>query len=148
MNVRIKEYFKDVCIRTSELSTCVSKQVGCLLIIDKRIIAMSYNGVPSGVKHCNEMFNSNNFDREEHHDWSHLNENHAEQNLVSFCANKGISMMNGSLIISISPCIHCAKLLLNTGLKEVIYLNEYDKDISGIRFLQENGLRCMKYDIW
>ena len=148
MNKKIKEYFKDVCIRTSKLSTCVSKQVGVVLIKDLRIIAIGYNGVPSGVKHCNEKFDENNFDREEHHDWSHLNENHAEQNLVSFCAKNGIIMNNTILLISMSPCINCAKIILNSGVKKIIFIEWYDLSDDGVKFLNNNNIECVNYDEW
>jgi dCMP deaminase len=143
------EYFKDVVKRTSLLSTCASKQVGALLVLNNRILATSFNGVASGKKHCNEIFVEADGDgwmpaREEHHQWSLLNECHSEQNIIAFCAKNGIRTENTTLYVSLSPCASCAKLLLAAGIKEVFYLEEYDKDIEGIKFLRNNDIVCEK----
>lgn len=141
---------KNVCIETSKLSTCVSKNVGAVLFKDGRITCVGYNGVPSGVKHCEDIFTNyiEKQDRTTHHEWSNKNENHAEQNLIAFCANNGIQTNDSSLILTISPCIHCAKLLLNTGIEKVIFLKEYDKETDGVGFLNKNGVECIHYNEW
>ena len=136
-------YFKKIVIETSSLSTCVSKQVGAILIRDGRIIAIGYNGTPKNKKHCNEVFDRNNFDREKHHIWSTMNELHAEQNLISFCAKNGIRTEGTDLFVTVSPCIHCAKLIIASGIKNVYYIEEYDKE-SGLKLLLENDVNCIK----
>ena len=143
MKVKMILYFKDVVIRTAKLSTCISKQVASLLIKDNRILAMGYNGTTVGMKHCTEIFDSN-FDREKHHLWSNQNELHAEQNMISFCAKNGIKTEGTTIFLTISPCIHCAKIIVASGIKEIYYIELYDKDTSGVDFLVDNGVICNK----
>jgi len=143
MKKKFIDYFKKLTVETSKLSTCRSKQVGCLLVKDKRILALGYNGVPSGHIHCNKLF-SEKFDRDEHHNWSNLNELHAEQNLISYCCKNGIKTKDCDFFISLSPCSHCAKLLLAAGIKNVYYLEEYDYGLEGIDFLKNNKINLIK----
>jgi dCMP deaminase len=138
---KLKTYFVNVLREVSKLSTCASKQVGCIVIRENRIVATGYNGVPSGHDHCNTLF-ATTFDRDEHHEWAHENELHAEQNAVAFCAKNGISMRDCTVLVSISPCIHCAKLLINTGVKKVVYIEKYDKCVSGIDMLNKSNIVC------
>ena len=144
MKQKYIDYLKKICVETSKLSTCVSKQVGALLIKDNRIIAIGYNGVPSGIKHCDELFDKNNFDREKHHEWSKLNEYHAEENVLLFCLRHGINISDSQLMSSLSPCINCAKLISNSGIKKFYYLEEYDKDTKGLDFLKKSKVEVIK----
>ena len=137
------EYFVNVLKETQKLSTCISKQVGCLIVRDGRILLSSYNGVASGMKHCNKRFNKY-FDRDKHHEWSNENELHSEQNIISYAAKKGIKLENSIMYVTLSPCIHCSKLILASGIKEVYYLESYDMDDSGIKFLNEREIKCIK----
>lgn len=132
-------YFKNVCLETSKLSTCISKQVGAVLVRDNRIIAIGYNGTPSGEKHCDEIFKEG-FDREEHSTWSKTHEYHAEENLLLFCLRNGISTKDSQLFVSLSPCINCAKLIANSGIEKVYYMEEYDRDKTGLKFLEEHSI--------
>jgi dCMP deaminase len=137
------KYFFNVALLTSSLSTCISKQVGAVLVKDNRIIATGYNGVASGKKHCNEIF-TEPFNRELHHTWSIFNELHAEENLISLCAKNGIKTKNSKLYLTLSPCITCAKIILAAGISEVHYIKEYDKDSEGLGFLEDNKIPCIK----
>lgn len=141
---KLINYFKNVCLETSKLSTCVSKQVGAVLVRDKRIIAIGYNGVPSGATHCNDIFNKESFNREEHTKWSVTHEYHAEENIFSFCLREGISTKNSTMFISLSPCINCAKMISNSGITQVFYIEEYDRDTGGIQFLVDNKISIRK----
>jgi len=149
MNDKLINYFKNVCIETGKLSTCACKQVGCILVKDKRIIVCGYNGVSSGLKHCNRIFDKeiilyNNDERKRHHEWSLLNESHAEQNMFSFCAKEGIKTNNTILFVTLSPCINCAKLIFSAGIKEVYYIEEYDLDKAGLKFLLDNNVKLIQ----
>jgi len=141
MKEKMINYFKNVVNETAKLSTCQSKQVGALLVKDNRILSIGYNGVPSGQKHCNEIKFK---DREEHHRWSELNEIHAEMNCIAFAAKNGIATKDTTLIVQLSPCINCAKLIVASEIKEVYYSEKYDKDKFGIEFLQNCGVKVYK----
>jgi len=143
MNSNKDNYYMSVARLTANRSTCISKQVGCVLVNNKgRIIMTGYNGVPSGHKHCNQIFKK--LDRKKHHEWSLINELHGEENTLSYCAKEGIKVDNSIMYITLAPCISCAKLIYTCGIKKVYYLEEYDMDISGIKFLKDNGIECVK----
>ena len=139
MKTKLLIYFFDVCDRTSKLSTCQSKLVGAVLVKENRILAIGYNGVPSGLKHCcDHEFET----REEHSVWSNTHELHAEQNLFCFCAKEGINTNGNIIFVSLSPCIQCAKLIYAAGIKEVYYIEKYDRDTTGLEFLKYVGVKC------
>lgn len=143
MKNRRIDFFTKMSKEVSKLSTCVSFQVGCLLTKDISIVAMAYNGVASEKKHCNQIFDPKNFNREKHHEWSMYNELHAEQNLISFCAKHGICTQGCNLFVTLSPCIHCAKMIYSAGIKAVYYIEKYDME-DGLDFLKKNKVKCIK----
>lgn len=139
MKDKMYNYFIKVCKETAKLSTCQVKKVGAVLVKNDRILAISYNGSPSKIPHCcDKVFKT----REEHSKWSEEHEIHAEANLVAYCAKNNISTDGATMFVSLSPCINCAKLIIQTGIKEVIYLEEYDRDERGIQFLFNTGISC------
>ena len=143
MKQKMIDYFFKVAELTSELSTCQSKQVGAVLVKDKRILAIGYNGTPQGKSHCNSQVFT---DREKHHAWSLSNELHAEQNLISFCSKNGINTNKCDLFTTLSPCVDCSKMILASGIRQVFYINIYDKDPAGLLFLKRNNVNCYAQD--
>lgn len=121
-----QEFFVSVLKQLSMESKCVSRQVGCLIVKDGRIISTGYNGTISGAANCNTIFSSD-FNRDEHHTWSLLNEIHAEQNAIAVAAKYGISLNNCVCYTSMQPCNTCLLLLAQSGIKEIIYVEPYDK---------------------
>lgn len=119
----------ETAINVSSYSTCTRVKVGAVLALDDRIIATGYNGTAKGLEHCNDIFTGyeDNFSTI-HHDFSTKNEIHAEQNLISFCAKNGIKTNGATIYITHSPCIHCAKLIIASGIKRVVYNELYDRD--------------------
>jgi len=121
----------DVFIKTAFLfaqkSKCVSHHVGAVIVKDNRIVSVGYNGTIPGLLNCSEVFNSENFDREDHHKWQKDNEIHAEMNSIAFAAKKGDSIDGCDMYTTISPCNDCLKNLSMTGIKNVYYLYLYDK---------------------
>ena len=122
----------ETAINVSSYSTCGRVKVGAVLALDDRIIASGYNGVASGLVHCTTVFPKEIRKGEEfsktHHQFSTNNEIHAEQNLISFCAKNGIKTDGATIYITHSPCIHCAKLIIASGIKRVVYNELYDRD--------------------
>ena len=122
----------DVAERTSAESSCISKKVGCVIVKDKRIISMGYNGTPSDYINCDEHFKDkqwmvqDNLWRQHHHRWSDIHEIHAEMNAIMFAAKNGIPIDGATLYCTLFPCQHCLKNLLQCGIKKVIYRDEYD----------------------
>ncbi|HPI82018.1 MAG TPA: deaminase [Candidatus Paceibacterota bacterium] len=111
----------------AEESKCVSYHVGAVIVKDKRIISIGYNGTPPGLPNCDEVFDKDNFDREAHHHWSKDNEIHAEMNALAFAAKTNIETEGADMYITTSPCNDCLKNISMTGIKNVYYLYLYDK---------------------
>lgn len=144
----------------AEQSTCIRLHVGAVLVKDNRVISIGFNGTPTGQKHCEENFSviyeqeyKDKFATYEdfvaskafydlHGKWSIENELHAEQNAISFAAKNGIATQGASVYVTWSPCVHCAKVIVSAGIKEVFYKNMYDRSQEGIAFLKRNGIEC------
>jgi dCMP deaminase len=142
-NNKWSNYFKTITLETAKLSTCVSKNVGAILVRDRRILCSGYNGTPPGKIHCYEIFNKEEVQREfhhPHHDWSVKNEIHAEIALLGSGLKYGINTHGATLYVSLSPCIHCAKALVAAGVKDVFYIEKYERDMSGLNFLKNNDV--------
>lgn len=144
----MQKFFVDITNRTSKLSTCSRKQLGALLVKDKRIISIGYNGVASGQEHCKDHFekwkvyySEKNF-YDYHGIFSNENEIHAETNCIGYASREGISTKDCTIYVSLSPCTSCAKLIIAAGIKEVFYLELYDRDQLGIKLLDKVGIKC------
>ena len=134
---RLDRYFMDVAIRTSQMSYAVRAKVGCILTYHNRIIATGWNGQPTGMDNvCEEKDENGNLK-------TLPTVIHAESNLISFCAKFGIKTDGATLYVSLSPCITCALLIIQTGIKRVVYNEEY-RNIDAIKFLNEHGIICEK----
>jgi len=112
-----------------QLSYCKRKQVGAIIVKDRMIISDGYNGTPSGFENCCE-------DEENVTKWYVL---HAEANAILKVARSTQSCENATLYITLSPCKECSKLIHQSGIKRVVYHQEY-KDTSGINFLRKAGV--------
>ncbi len=112
-----------------KLSHCNRKQVGALIVKDSMIISDGYNGTPTGFDNCCE-------DEAEKTLWYVL---HAEANAIMKVAKSTNNSNGATLYITLSPCRECSKLVLQSGIKRVVYLHAY-KDNSGIQFLEKAGV--------
>lgn len=112
-----------------QLSYCKRKQVGAIIVKDRMIISDGYNGTPSGFENCCE-------DEDNLTKWYVL---HAEANAISKVARSTQSCENATLYITLSPCKDCSKLIHQSGIKRVVYHEEY-KDTSGVDFLKKAGV--------
>lgn len=139
--------FKEIVQIVARQSTCKRLQVGCIVVKNNRIISMGYNGVASGNEHCNEFFKDEIVDSEEFkekHAVFSKNEIHAESNAIAFSAKEGQSTNGCDLYTTHAPCIDCAKLIVQSGVKNVYYINEYDRNSFGVEFLEKNNINCIK----
>ena len=113
----------------SELSYCKRKQVGALIVKDGIIISDGYNGTPHGMENNCEDCN----------DKTHWYVLHAEANAITKLAKSTVSSVNSTLYVTLSPCIECCKLIIQSGIKRVVY-NEQYRDTTGINFLLKNNI--------
>ena len=111
------------------LSYCHRKKVGAIIVKNKMIISDGYNGTPSGFENCCE-------DDSNATKWYVL---HAEANAILKVARSTQSCEDATLYITLSPCKDCSKLIHQSGIKRVVYHNEY-KDTSGVDFLRKAGV--------
>ncbi|WP_262711477.1 deoxycytidylate deaminase [Chryseobacterium sp. SNU WT5] len=117
----------------AKLSYCKRKQVGALIVKDRMIISDGYNGTPSGFDNCCEDPSGNT-------QWFVL---HAEANAILKLASSTQSAKNATLYLTLSPCKECSKLVLQSGIKKIVYLDDYS-DNEGIKFLKNHGIEIMK----
>ncbi|WP_408046165.1 deoxycytidylate deaminase [Tenacibaculum crassostreae] len=113
----------------AQLSHCIRKKVGALIVKDRMIISDGYNGTPSGFENYCE-------DEEGYTKWYVL---HAEANAILKVAASTQSCKGATLYITLSPCQQCSKLIHQAGIKRVVYANAY-KDRSGLDFLEKAGV--------
>ena len=119
--------FLDIAEIIAQQSKCVSFQIGALLVLDGRIISNGRNGTPSKFINCNEKFNIDDFNRDEHHEWSNKFEVHAEMNALMFALRHGISTNGATLYSTYQPCHNCLKHIISAGIVEIVYRYDYDK---------------------
>ncbi len=110
----------------SKRSTCLRRQVGALIVKNKQIVATGYNGSPKDMAHCSET----GCLREQLKVPSGQNHElcrgiHAEQNAVVQAAYHGVSVQGGTLYCTHQPCVVCTKILLNAGIRRIVYANPY-----------------------
>jgi dCMP deaminase len=107
-------------------STCLRRQVGCIVVLEKRIVSTGYNGAPSGLPHCLEVGcvrESEGIASGERHEL--CRGLHAEQNAVIQAAMHGTAVRGGTIYCTHKPCILCVKMLINAGIRRVYYLEGY-----------------------
>ena len=113
----------------SKLSYCKRRQVGALIVKDKMIISDGYNGTPSGFENFCE-------DEDGYTKWYVL---HAEANAILKTAKSNHNCSGATLYLTHSPCKECSKLIHQSGIKRLVYIEQY-KDKSGLDFLNEAGV--------
>jgi dCMP deaminase len=119
------ELYLDLAKRVAEESYCKRLKVGAIIVKDGNIISFGYNGTPAGVDNCCER-----------HGVTVAEVIHAEMNAILKAAKTGHSVDGASLYLTLSPCVECAKLILQSGIKRVVYLDQYRKT-EGIDFLKQ-----------
>ena len=138
------EYFMSIVDLVKTRSTCLRRQVGALIVKDKRILASGYNGAPVGCKHCAEVGcirNELNIPSGQRHEICRAT--HAEQNAIAQAAYSGTSIKNATMYVTTQPCVLCAKLCINAGISKIIFKGDYPDELS-MELLQEAGVRVLK----
>jgi len=135
------EYFVSLARLVSTRSTCLRRKVGAVLVRDRKILATGYNGAPSNIEHCGTTVCVREKLRipsgERHELCRGL---HAEQNALLQAALHGASVKNATLYSTTQPCIICAKMIINAGIKEVIIAGKYPDKMSS-KFLRQGKVK-------
>ncbi|MFA5341605.1 MAG: cytidine/deoxycytidylate deaminase family protein [Clostridia bacterium] len=139
------EYFMQVVHLVKTRSTCLRRKVGAVIVKDKRILATGYNGAPVGCRHCEEtgcLRQKLNVPSGERHELCRAI--HAEQNAIVQAAKAGISIDNATIYVSAQPCVICAKLIINSGIKKIVFEGDYPDELSK-ELLDESGIELVRY---
>ena len=124
----------------AELSTARRLKVGALVVKDDRIVSIGYNGMPSGWDNNCEL------ELEDGTIKTKPEVLHAETNALAKLARSTESGLDADLFVTHSPCLDCAKLIYQSGIKRVFYANAY-RDDAGINFLKSSGIDVEKLDV-
>lgn len=139
------EYFLGIVELIKERSTCLRRQVGAVVVKDKRILTTGYNGAPAGCRHCEEvgcLRQSLNVPSGERHELCRAA--HAEQNAIAQAAMYGVSINGGTIYVTAQPCVICTKLIINSGIKRVVYKGDYPDALS-LQLLDEAGIEVVRF---
>lgn len=140
-----KQLYKSLLKSFETKSTCARVKVASIIVKNGRIVSTGWNGSLSKHVHCLDIFQGKDMTDEsvkaEHKIFSEMNEVHAEQNSISSAAKNGISTDGCDLIVSISPCTACAKLIIASGIKNVYYVEKYDRETYGLELLIKSGIK-------
>ena len=120
----------------SENSYCERRKVGALIVKDKMIISDGFNGTPTGFENVCE--DENNV--------SKPYVLHAEANAITKIARSGNNSGGATLYVTDSPCIECSKLIIQAGIKRVVYMREY-RLTDGVELLRRAGIEVVRYEV-
>lgn len=140
-------YFAEIADLVSSRSTCLRNQVGAVIVKESQILSTGYNGAPKGLRHCDEVgcvreqLGVRPGERVEL-----CRGLHAEQNAVIQAAYHGVSVSGGRLYCTTRPCSICTKMLINAGIQEVVYVDEYEDHLAD-QLIQEAGIVLRRVQI-
>ena len=135
------EYFMNIAELAATRSTCLRRQVGSVIVKDKKILATGYNGAPSGLQHCLDigcLREELGIPSGERHELCRAT--HAEQNAIVQAALFGVSIKDSTLYSTTQPCILCTKLIINAGIKKIVIKDSYSDKMSR-KMLKEAGVQ-------
>jgi len=135
-------YFMDIAHVVKTRSNCCRRQVAAVIVKDHRIISTGYNGTPRGIRNCAEGGCPRCAGTAP--SGSDLDECiccHAEENAITQAAFHGIALQNSVIYSTMSPCLTCAKMIINAGIREVIYDEEYCFNEQTRKLLHEGEVR-------
>ncbi len=141
------DYFLQIAGVAALRSNCIKRKVASVIVKDRRIISTGYNGTPRGVRNCNEGgcprclgFGISG---------QKLDEclcSHAEENAITQAAYHGVTIQGSSLYTTFCPCLICTKMIINTGIGEVIYRHGYSLDRVSLRLLREARVKVRQFN--
>jgi dCMP deaminase len=136
------EYFMSIARMVASRSNCMKRRIGAVVVVDRRIISTGYNGTPRGVRNCNEggCPRCNAYTP----GGARLDEclcSHAEENAITQAAYHGVALRGGIIYTTFSPCLICTKMIINAGIKEVVYNLDYPMAEVPLALLREAGVK-------
>jgi dCMP deaminase len=138
-------YFMDIAKVVASRSNCIKRKVAAIIVRDKRVISTGYNGTPRGTRNCNEggcpRCNSLAVSG------TKLDEclcSHGEENAIVQASYHGVSLKDATIYSTFAPCLMCAKMIINSGIREVIFNMEYPLNESAFKLFEEAGVFVRK----
>jgi dCMP deaminase len=141
------DYFMNIARVVGTRSNCIKRRVGCVIVSDRRIISTGYNGTPRGVRNCNEGGCPRCAAGAE--PGTRLDEclcNHAEENAITQAAYHGVTVRGAGLYTTFSPCLICTKMVINAGIREIVFDVRFPLGERSLALLAEAGVkvRCLE----
>ncbi len=135
------DYFLGIAKMVALRSNCIKRKVAAVLVKERRIISTGYNGTPRGVKNCSEggCPRCNNM-AASGKDLDECLCSHAEENAITQSAYHGVNIKEATLYTTFSPCLICTKMIINSGIREVVYSVDYDLGDRARQLLEEAGV--------
>ena len=133
-------YFMQITEIVASRSTCDRAFVGCVLVNkDHRIVSTGYNGSVAGNPHCDDVGHTMR-------DGHCIATIHAEMNAILYCAKEGIPTKGTICYVTHFPCLNCTKALIQAGICEIIYKDDYRVDEYAVELFEKNNIPVRKYD--
>jgi len=142
------EYFMDIAKVVASRSNCMKRKVAAIIVRDKRVVSTGYNGTPRGTRNCNEggCPRCNNLAAS----GTALDEclcSHGEENAIVQASYHGVSLKDGVIYTTFAPCLQCAKMIINSGIREVIYNMDYPLNDAAFNLFQQAGVFVRKLKV-
>jgi dCMP deaminase len=142
------EYFMKIAQVVALRSNCVKRKVAAVLVRDRRVISTGYNGTPRGTRNCyeggcprcNDLADSG----------TRLDEclcSHGEENAITQAAYHGVSVKGSTLYSTFAPCLMCTKMIINAGIREVVYNLDYPLNETSFQLFREAGVICRQHRV-
>jgi dCMP deaminase len=138
---RYERLYLDIAKRIADMSFAQKRKVGAIAVKNGNILAFGFNGTPAGFD--NDCEYRDYYVDGDYRVVTKPEVIHAEANLVAKSARDGISLKDSVVFVTTCPCVHCSLLLIQAGVKKVVYSEIYKTDL-GIKFLQESGIEVTK----
>ena len=139
------DYFMQIADLVRTRSTCLRRQVGCVVVRDKRILSTGYNGAPPGLKHCEELGGclreKLRVPSGERHELCRAL--HAEQNAIIQSALSSTNIEQSTLYSTTQPCVLCAKMIIAAHVRRLVYRGQYPDELA-MGMLAESGIELVR----
>lgn len=141
------EYFMNIAGIVSSRSTCLRRQIGAIIVRDKKILSTGYNGAASKIRHCLDigcLREKLSIPSGERHEICRAI--HAEQNAIIQAAISGTSIKDAIIYCTARPCSLCAKMIINAGIRCIVYKGDYPDDLA-VEMLNEAGVEMIRFNV-
>ncbi|OGW89993.1 MAG: cytidine deaminase [Omnitrophica bacterium RIFCSPLOWO2_01_FULL_50_24] len=142
------EYFMGIANVVALRSNCIKRKVAAVIVKDKRVISTGYNGTPRGVRNCSDggcprcsSLAASGTKLEECYC------SHGEENAITQAAYHGVNIKDSTVYTTFSPCLACTKMIINSGICEVVFNADYPLAQNAVKLLSEAGVRVRKLSI-